>query len=211
VDNYNVILVDDDPHIRQHMSAVLATEPRLNLVACAETLAEGLALLEKAPPRVLLVDLGLPDGSGLDLIAAASQHPQTDSMVISVFGDEQNVISALKFGATGYLLKDGMANTIIDDILSLIAGGSPISAKIARHLLNRFQEPQTPQVPTSTLTQRQIEVLKLVSMGYKRREIAERLFVSVDTIGTHILHIYKKLRVNTNVEAIKKGSDLGLL
>lgn len=208
---YDVILVDDDPHIRQHMTAVLAAEPRLRLTNCVETLAQGLALLKQHPPRVLLVDLGLPDGSGLELIAAASQYTETDSMVISVFGDEKNVISALKAGASGYLLKDGMAATINTDILSLIAGGSPISAKIARHLLNRFQEPQLQQPPDSNLTERQIEVLKLVAMGYKRREIASKLFVSVDTIGTHILNIYKKLRVNTNVEAIKKGSDLGLL
>ena len=211
MDIYDIILVDDDPHIRQHMSAVLDAEPRLHLRACAETLEQGQALLKQSPPRVLLIDLGLPDGSGLDLIADASQYPQTDSMVISVFGDEQNVIAALKAGATGYLLKDGMAGTIIEDILSLIAGGSPISAKIARHLLNRFQPPQLQQTEAPTLTQRQTEVLKLVSMGYKRREIADKLFVSVDTIGTHILHIYKKLRVNTNVEAIKKGADLGLL
>ena len=86
----------------------------------------------------------------------------------------------------------------------------PLAQKSLGHLLNRFQPQQTAGNP-SVLTQRQIEVLKLVSMGYKRREIAEKLFVSVDTIGTHILHIYKKLRVNTNVEAIKKGTDLGLL
>ena len=211
MDTYDIILVDDDPHIRQHMSAVLNAEPCFHLTACAETLEAGLKLIKQSPPRVLLVDLGLPDGSGLDLISTASQLPQTDSMVISVFGDEQNVIAALKSGATGYLLKDGMAGTIIDDIKSLIAGGSPISAKIARHLLNRFQPLPTQQGDAPTLTQRQTEVLKLVSMGYKRREIADKLFVSVDTIGTHILNIYKKLRVNTNVEAIKKGTDLGLL
>lgn len=208
---HDIILVDDDPQIRQHMTAVLDAEPRFRLSACAETLAQGLDALAKAPPRVLLVDLGLPDGSGLELIAAASLYPNTDSMVISVFGDELNVISALKAGATGYLLKDGMAGSIIQDILSLIAGGSPISAKIARHLLNRFQPTPRSEGQVPELTQRQIEVLKLVAMGYKRREIADKLFISVDTVGTHILNIYKKLRVNTNVEAIKRGSDLGLL
>ena len=242
---HDVIVIDDDPDIRAYLSDAIETEEKLNLCALGATLEQGLELLTSNKPRVMLVDLGLPDGSGLELIEAASQYSEVDTMVISLFGDEQHVIGALKRGAKGYILKDSLAETINSEILTLIDGGSPISSKIARYLLKQFeshseqqseaelkQEPKQsqPELPPSeppsnntepddqqnqktkgVLTRREVEILKLVANGYKRHEIAAKTFISIDTVSTHINHIYKKLVVKTNIEAIRKGTDLGIL
>lgn len=209
---YQVALVDDDPDVRSYISQAIELDPLLQLSSVTDNLADAVTLLKKHPPRVLLVDLGLPDGSGLELIRLASQYPETDSMVISVFEDEYHVISALKMGASGYLLKDSVAETICSNIFHLIQGGSPISPMIARLLLPRFQiNQQSATQLKAPLSNRELEVLQLVSLGYTRREISEKLFISVDTVGSHIRHIYKKLAVNSKLEAVRKGTHMGLL
>ena len=211
--SYDLIVVDDDPRIREHLAQAIAQEPKLRLCASAENLEQGMELLKRHLPRVALVDLGLPDGNGLDLITAASLLNDVDTMVISVFGDEHHVISALKRGARGYILKDSLPATITGEILALIDGGSPISAKIARYLLKQFERPLASgnSAENATLTMRETEILRLIASGYRRHEIAEKSFISIDTVGTHISHIYRKLMVNSNIEAIRKGTDLGII
>ncbi|SMG66543.1 two component transcriptional regulator, LuxR family protein, partial [methanotrophic bacterial endosymbiont of Bathymodiolus sp.] len=146
-----VMLVDDDDRIQQALRLAIETHPELNLVGQAYTLKEAMAVVEELQPEVVLVDLGLPDGSGLELIAHIHQHmPGCESMVLTVFGDESHVISSIEAGATGYLTKDTRTADILDRLKQLRAGGSPISPVIARRLLNRFRGVPTPdQLPTS--------------------------------------------------------------
>src|SRR5688572_11732916 len=136
---HTVLLVEDDPVTRARLAQAIESTPELKLVAAAGSCAEAREQLRRGSPRVLLTDLGLPDGSGLDLIRQVDADPGTDAMVITVFGDEKNVVAALEAGATGYLLKDSSNQDIGEEVLRLIAGGSPISAKIARYLVRRFQ------------------------------------------------------------------------
>lgn len=135
-----VLLVDDDELIQQALRQAIETHPELLLLGQAYTLNEAMAAVQQLQPDVVLVDLGLPDGSGLELIRHIHQHmPGCESMVLTVFGDESHVMSSIEAGATGYLTKDTRTNDILERLKQLRAGGSPISPVIARRLLNRFR------------------------------------------------------------------------
>ena len=215
---HSVLLVEDQDHTRERLARVIEGHPQLTLLAAVGTFAEAQEQLAKQPPRVLLTDLGLPDGNGIDLIRTAqANHPETDCMVITVFGDEKHVIGAIEAGASGYLLKDGSADYIGQSIMQMLNGGSPISASIARYLLKRFQAPPAanPSEPTPAdapkLTEREQEVLKLIAKGFAYGEIADMLHLSVHTVTSHIKQIYRKLAVRSRGEAVYEAMQLGLL
>lgn len=221
-DTIRVMLVDDDERIQQALRLAIETHPELNLIGQAYTLKEAIAVVEELQPEVVLVDLGLPDGSGLELIAHIHQHmPGCESMVLTVFGDESHVISSIEAGATGYLTKDTRTADILDRLKQLRAGGSPISPVIARRLLNRFRGVATPdQLPTSKtamnqeftpLSEREQQVLEMVAKGFMQAEIADILGVSINTISTYIKRIYKKLAVNSRTSAVHRANALGLI
>jgi len=192
-------------------------------VGAAATFGEGRELLTERVPTVLLTDLGLPDGNGIELIRASrALDPAPLPMVITVFGDERSVVSALEAGAIGYLLKDGSSEQVGQAILDLIGGGSPISPPIARHLLRRFQSeataPDTPARPDATpssdapkLTSREHDVLNLIAKGFSFPEIAELLGISAHTVTTHVRHIYRKLEVSSKNAAVYEAVQLGIL
>jgi DNA-binding NarL/FixJ family response regulator len=218
----SVLLVEDDTPTRAHLGRAITANPRLALMAALPSCAEARCELATHRPDVLLTDLQLPDGSGIDLIREVRQHhPGTQAMVITVFGDEHSVISSLEAGATGYLLKDGTSESIGDSILQLVAGGSPISPPIARHLLRRFQatagsEPAKPAPPDATaeepaLTPREVEILRLIAKGFSFPEIARLLGISAHTVTTHVRHIYGKLEVNSRGEAVYEAVNQGLI
>jgi DNA-binding NarL/FixJ family response regulator len=196
-----VILVEDDEHFRAAFAAAIATTQDLVVHAQAATLRDGMALLSGPPADVLLVDLGLPDGSGIELIRAArSAWPTCEIMVTSVFGDEAHVLLSIQSGAAGYLLKDSEPDRIVDQIRELRAGGSPISPLIARQVLLRFrvgapgvQPPAAPPAAVapaeSTLSAREREVLEYITKGFAYDEIARLLQVSRDTVLTYVRRI----------------------
>jgi DNA-binding NarL/FixJ family response regulator len=215
---HDVLLVEDDEHTRERLARVIAGHPQLALLAAVDCCGAARQVLAEQQPRVLLTDLGLPDGDGLELIREVqARRLPTEVMVITVFGDEQHVISAIEAGASGYLLKDGGADYIGQSIMQMLAGGSPISAAIARHVLRRFQNtpepspaPQpAPAVPK--LTSREQEVLCLIAKGFSYSEIADMLHVSSHTITTHVKNIYQKLSVRSRGEAVFEAVQMGLL
>lgn len=209
---YSVLLVEDDDNTRARLRQIVNDHDRLNVIAAVATCADAWRQFATGRPDVLLVDLGLPDGNGADLIREFKHtSPTTEAMVITVFGDEQHVIAAIEAGASGYLLKDGSSEYVGESIMQLIAGGSPISAGIARHLLKRFQPP-TPQVPEEDLlTAREREVLELVAKGFSYNEIGDVLGMSVHTVTSHIKHIYRKLAVRSRGEAVFEAMQRGLI
>ena len=160
----------------------------------------------------MLVDLGLPDKSGIDVIRhAAKVSPQCESMVVTVFGDEAHVLASIEAGATGYLLKDASADQFLASIRELVAGGSPISPVIARGLLRRFMP--NPVVPNneSNLSEREREILKLVAKGFNFGEIGQLLTISPHTVTSHIKKIYRKMAVHSRGEAVYEAQRMGLL
>lgn len=210
----NVFIVEDDAVTRESLRARIEAHPRLRVGAAHGTAAEGIAALQSALPQVLLVDLGLPDGNGIDVIRAAlRRHPGLPIMVITVFGNEKRVVDAIKAGASGYLLKDDPTHEIGAAIELLMQGGSPISPAIARHLIRHFQEHRDPPAaePRETLTTRELEVLSLATKGFSYPEIAQLLGLSTNTIASYTKHIYEKLAVGSRSEAIYEASRLGLL
>jgi DNA-binding NarL/FixJ family response regulator len=217
--SHSVLLVEDDEHPRAHLARAVRANPALELIGVAGSCAEARELLARRAPEVLLTDLGLPDGSGIELIRELrARHPDALAMVITVFGDEGSVLSAIAAGATGYLLKDGTSDYIGESIVQLVAGGSPISPSIARHLLRRFRPPEQPSTPIQApaadaphLTARETEVLQLIAKGFSFGEIAELLAISPHTVTAHVRSIYRKLEVSSRGAAVFEAANLGLL
>jgi DNA-binding NarL/FixJ family response regulator len=213
-------LVEDDVHFKDAFVPAVQANSGMKLVGVASTRAEGLLLLEGAPADVLVVDLGLPDGSGIDVIrAAAVKWPGCGVMVSTIFGDEAHVIQSIEAGASGYLLKDSTPASMVDEIFSLNNGGSPISPLIARQLLVRFRGAAAAPVPPPAavsgelppLSMREKEVLELITKGFTANEIAEMMEVSRHTVLTFVRRIYTKLKVTSKAEAIYEARNRGIL
>ena len=214
LEQYSVLLVEDSEETRERLSAVVREHPQLQLLAAASTFNEACQCLDRQQPRVLLTDLGLPDGDGLDLIRKVqSKQMATEIMVVTVFGDEKHVISAIEAGASGYLLKDGTSEYIGDSIVKMVNGESPVSPAIARHLLKRFRNNSVPVLNKDVphLTPREQEILQYVAKGFSFTEVAGLLGVSPHTVTHHIKNIYKKLSVCSKTEAVYEAMQLGLV
>ncbi|MBH1966212.1 MAG: response regulator transcription factor [Comamonadaceae bacterium] len=211
-----VAVVEDDLACRASLVAALNDAEDMHLVWAVATRTDGLAAVstqDATPPDVLLVDLGLPDGSGLDVIAAARvRWPKVASMVSTIFGDESNVLRAIEAGALGYLLKDVPAQGVVEEVRHLHAGGSPISPMVARKLLVEKRVPAgTVQESDSLLSARETEVLRLVARGHTLDEVAQALGVSRHTVRSFIRRMYAKLQVKTRAQAVHAGVRQGLL
>jgi len=218
----SVALVEDDGPTRERFVNVIGAAPSLRLAFVASTGAALLDWLEDNAVDVLLVDLGLPDMPGLEVIRrAARRQPACSLMVITMFGDEANMLQAFEAGARGYILKDGTEADLAAHVLSLHAGGSPMTPIIARQLLARWQattaaparpDPQRAEPAASDpLSRREREVLDLIARGFTYGEIAQQFGLSVTTVQTHVRNIYGKLGVHNKTEAVYEARLAGLL
>lgn len=206
-------LVEDEPMTLKQFQKMIEKSSDLELLFAETTLSSSADKLSMKPD-VLVTDLNLPDGSGIDLIRLSKQvSPATEIIVISVMGDAKSVVNAVESGATGYLLKDAYSVELVQAIKELINGGSPISAAIARHILERFQG--TPEVKAEenavSLSTRESEVLSLIAMGYSYKDIAKKIGISSNTVPTYIKNIYRKLEVTSRGEAVFTAMRQGLL
>lgn len=213
----SIAVVEDDTPLRDMLCAGIDAQPGMRVAASFTSVAPTLQWLSQHQPDVLLTDLGLPDGSGIDLIrACAAAHPACDIMVITMFGDEKNVLASIEAGAVGYILKDAGHLDVARFIADLRQGGSPMSPLVARKLLTRAQPPArvapgAPEPQAIKLTPREQEALDLIARGYTYGEIASLLGVSVNTVQTHIKNTYTKLSVRSRGEAVFEAHKLGLL
>lgn len=215
-----VALVEDDVNFQNALKEAIQAAPDMALLSVAGTRAQGLQMLDEVQADVLLVDLGLPDGSGIDVIRAAhAQWPGCNIMVSTTFGDELHVMQSLEAGASGYLLKDSTPERMVFEIRSLYSGGSPISPLIARQILMRFRQndksaaslaPVSDKQHTA-LSAREMEVLEFITKGFTSDEIAALMSLSRHTVLTFIRRIYSKLQVNTRTEAVYEARKQGLL
>ena len=217
-----VAIVEDDPEFLDALCKAVQAVPDLRLASMAGTRAEGLALLQGDRAHVLLVDLGLPDGSGIDVIRAATRlWPACSIMVSTNFGDETSVMRSIESGAAGYLLKDSSPAKIVDEIRSLASGGSPISPIIARQVLARFRQvsplhglaidPLPAGKESTLLSAREKEVLDYITKGFTANEIAKLMHLSPFTVRSFVRRIYGKLKVTSKAEAIYEARNQGLL
>ena len=224
-----VLIVEDDAAFRDRYAAILAQDPAFEVVASVGTGGEGMAMLDLRKPDVLLVDLGLPDISGISVIQHATKTlPKCECMVVTVFGDEEHVLASIEAGAAGYLLKDASEENFLEGIRELIAGGSPISPIIARRLLKRFQADAPSPAPTAAiapdsmikiaegdsdiaLSSREREILLLASKGFNYPEMGKLMGISPHTVTSHVKKIYRKLAVHSRGEAVFEANRMGLI
>lgn len=215
-----VVVVEDDIRTLNNLCAAINAEDDFVLAASFSRAQPALAWLDTNPVDVLLTDLGLPDGSGIDVIRRCTATQKAcDILVITMFGDEKNVLSSIEAGAAGYILKDADHVDVGRAMRDLRAGGSPMSPLIARKVLTRALQNETPADPPSataasnkvTLTKRETDTLNLIARGYTYDEAAQLLSVSLSTIQTHVKGIYGKLAVNSRSEAVFEAHKMGLL
>jgi len=211
----SVLVVEDEPEFLRQYCEAITRAPDLRLAGAVSTLAAAMALIEQSVPDVLVVDLGLPDGNGADLIrSAAKKRPDCDALVVTVFGDDQHVIDAIEAGATGYLLKDSPPGELTRCIRELRAGGAPISPSIARRLLARMRAPAERPAgahAASPLTEREAEILQLIAKGLSFADVGGVTGISAHTVVAHVKKIYRKLSVHSRGEAVFEATQLGLL
>ena len=220
----SVALVEDDDAMRARFVNAIGAEPSLRFAFGAANATELLAWFEDNVVDVLLVDLGLPDLTGPELIRRCCRmQPSCAVMVITMFGDEASMLQAFEAGARGYLLKDGTESDLASHVRSLHAGGSPMTPIIARRLLGRWQADNATSAraavhstPASDpqgggLSRRELQVLDLVARGFMYAEIAGQLAVSVTTVQVHVRNIYGKLGVHNRTEAVFEARQHGLL
>ena len=213
-----VLVVEDDPLIRQRLLGILAhLGYQADALLFAETLAQARHLVQESPIALALVDLGLPDGNGIDLITELrNSDPALGILVISAWSTEDVLLGALRAGATGYVLKERDDLEVSLSIRSVLRGGAPIDPFIARRIIAELQPAPSPSTETAAsdevkLSMREGQILELVAEGLANREIAERLFLSRYTVECHIKHIYRKLAVSSRVRAVKEARSRGLL
>ncbi len=220
-----VVVVEDDAVTRRALCLAIEKESSLHLLAALDCVQSALAWLEEQSASILLVDLGLPDGSGIDVIRfCARRHPDSSMMVITTSSDQDNVLDSIEAGASGYVLKDAGRLDIVRSLLDLHKGGSPISPMIARKVLAKMRGEKSandvsvlaPDLPIEKsseicLTKREAAILDLIARGDSYGEVAKQLALSVGTVQTHIKNIYDKLSVHSRGEAVYEANRRGLL
>lgn len=211
-----IVLVEDDEPIRRRLAAILAAWQGAALVAECGTLAEALRAIKAEEFDLLVTDLKLPDGNGIEAIRLLRQtRPSAEAMVISVMTDERIVLDAIEAGAAGYLLKDADSIDLIEAITDVMAGRSPISSRIARVLVRRLSErgdiAAEPAPDKPHLTPREMDILWGIAKGFTYAELAERLNMSRQTVPVHIRNIYRKLQASNRSEAVFEATRLGLI
>jgi DNA-binding NarL/FixJ family response regulator len=216
VSTLTVTLVEDDAPIREEFAQMVRADPGLKLLTAVGSCAEARRSFALSTPDVALIDLGLPDGDGTELIAElAATSKATSVLVVTVFGDEAHVVRALQAGAHGYLLKDTPTAEFGRAIRAVCEGAAPLSPQVARYLLRRFTRPGQEEADTprllEALTPREQDVLRAISQGYSVPETARRLEVAPSTVAAHIKSIYGKLAVHTRVEAVNRARAHGLI
>ncbi|MFD1629608.1 response regulator [Pseudopedobacter beijingensis] len=202
--NIRIAIVEDETDTRELLVNLISGYEGYSCVSAYRNAEEALKNLPLIEVDVVLVDIHLPGRSGISLIEQLkASMPRTQFMVCSSLEDSNHIFSALKAGAAGYISKTTTSEKIIQAIYELYHGGSPMSSQIARKVVASFQEQKSVKYEScKDLTKRELEVLDFLSKGYRYKEIGDKLCISVETVRKHINNIYKKLQVNSAIEAI---------
>jgi len=206
----SIAIIEDEPAVRRYFMQIMGIAEGYDVIAIAPDLATGRGLIA-LQPDLFLMDIGLPDGNGYDLVPEIKAGCAAKVLIISSFGDRDTVVKALSSGADGYLLKDSTPQQILDGIAITLDGGAPVSPAAAVYLLDLLRaRPPAPQglpsgVADDRLTQRETELLRAFADGKSYKEAARVLGISPHTVGTHVKAIYRKLEVNSRSDAIRQA------
>ena len=200
-----VAIVEDSPGVRRSLELLLNESPGFKCVGAFSTGEEALKHLPRLAPEVVLMDVHLPNMSGIECTARLRQLlPATQVVMLTVYTDTEKIFKALRAGASGYLLKRSSPDKILEAIREVKAGGAPMTGDIARRVVEAFKEPVAAPSAPSQLSRREEEVLELLAKGAANKEIAATLSISLDTVRYHLKHIYEKLHVRSRTEAVAK-------
>lgn len=208
----NVAIVEDNDDLRLGTTYILRTSPAFKVVGEYEDAEDFLKDLKNNVPDVVLMDIGLPGMSGIEATRELKRrHPRVQVIILSVFEDDENVFQAICAGACGYITKPVMPAVLSDAVEQAFAGASPMSPHIARKVIEIFRQFAPPPRMDYNLTDRELEVLELLTHGHDLKVIAEKLFVSPFTVRAHVRNIYDKLHVHSKSEAVAKALKERLL
>jgi len=198
-------IVEDNKTLRDGFETLLNRTPGFQCVCTCATVAEALKKIPKALPDVVLMDIQLPDATGVECTAKLKEQlPGLHIVIVTVYEDSERIFQALRAGACGYLLKRARPETIIAAIREAQEGGVPMTPEIARKVIGQFRNQTAAAAEVESLTDREREVLELVMHGHNNKAIADRLGVTVAAVKWHLQHIYGKLHVHSRTEAALK-------
>ncbi|MBC8095289.1 MAG: response regulator transcription factor [Akkermansiaceae bacterium] len=201
-----IAIVEDNGPMRETLVQLIQDTPEMTCVCVCDTGAKALKQIPKLAPDVIIMDIRLPDRSGIECTARLKPLlPDTQILIYTVNEDNEQIFEALKAGASGYLLKSATPTEIREALVDIKLGGAPMSSEIARKVVHSFRQPEVVKNPDlAHLTRREEEILALLAQGYVAKEIAQKLFLSYATVRTHLHHIYEKLHVSSKTEAVVK-------
>lgn len=210
---WQIAVLEDDPDMQAYLTYVIEQAEDFELLFGETHVSEALKHLENPPlPDLCLVDLQLPDGTGVDFIRSVTSKSECKCLVLTVLGDRTSVITALEAGAHGYILKDSTDRMIIKNIEQTLSGANPISPEAATHLLSLLGNGRnSPTAQSESLSTKEREILTYFVKGLSYKETAEMMDLSVHTINDYVKGIYAKLRVHSKSEAIYEALQLGLI
>ncbi len=201
-----VVIVEDDPGFLENVNLLFVDTPLIEVAGLYTTGKDAIKGILKKRPDAALIDLGLPDISGVEIIKEISKKGcNTELLVLTVYNDDEHLFSAIKAGAVGYIVKnEASLPEIVGAIDEAVRGGAPMSMDIARRILNEFRDiPEKLRRPEiKAITKRETEVLEYLSKGYNTRKTADALYISYETVRSHQKNIYRKLQVNSLLEAV---------
>ncbi len=199
-----ICIIEDLIEIQKGLQTIIESDNRFKLLQSFENAEDAIAQLPLLNPDIVLTDINLPGKSGIDCITEIkTEIPDTQFIMFTIYEDNDQVFEALKAGASGYILKNTSPEKIIESLLELNDGGSPMSPKIARKVLSSFNTITQNNV-SDLISKREQEVLELLSKGFLYKEIADKLNITLSTVKRHLNHVYQKLQVQNKTEAINK-------
>jgi DNA-binding NarL/FixJ family response regulator len=201
-----VAIVEDNNTLRGSLSSLVGDAEGMTCVSSLSNLSNVVSEFAKTQPEIILMDIGLPNISGIEGVRTVkSSFPDMQIIMFTVFEDDDKIFEAVRAGAMGYLLKKTPPNEIIDSIRELHGGGAPMSASIARKVIQAFQKPAENSLEQYQLTVREKEILFSLVDGLSYKKMAEKYSVSISTIRTHICNVYTKLHVHSKSQAVSKA------
>lgn len=209
--NLKLAIVEDHRATLNYLAALFHGTEGIEVVGAYATGREAVDGLRRTLPTVALVDLGLPDMSGLEVIRSIKEYfPLVEIVVLTMHEDREHLLAALRAGASGYLLKGSSAIDILAAVRTAAAGGSPLSARVARSVVEEVRQGKPPAAGP-TLTARERDVLRRLATGLSEKELAVELALSPHTVHTHVGKVYRKLQARSRTEAVLKARERGLL